>query len=96
MRIAKLAFLFFGLLSLFLFCFLAWLIHHRGYLFKDDDPLGYYVYVRSLVHDGDLDFRNEYDYFRKRGASLNFSLNRPNPVTGRADNQYTAGFPFWS
>lgn len=78
---------------LVLFLMVASMLHHRGFLFEDDDPLGYYVYAHSAVQDHDLDLRNQYEYFRSKGSSLNFSFNRLNPRTGRADNQYTVGFP---
>ena len=50
------------------------------------DGVGYYVYVRSLIMDGDLDFSDEYSALIP-GSDL---ANRRTP-TGRVANQYAVG-----
>jgi hypothetical protein len=56
------------------------------------DGVHYYVYLRSLVHDGDLDFTNEYEEFNRAttdpGKQINTTLRTP---TGRALNMFAAG-----
>jgi hypothetical protein len=49
------------------------------------DGIGYYVYVRSLVLDGDLDFANEYRHYGVSGP-----LAGPT-VTGHMANKYAIG-----
>jgi hypothetical protein len=49
------------------------------------DGVGYYVYVRSLVIDHDLDFRDEYAYYQRA-----FKMPGPTPI-GRAGNKYAVG-----
>jgi hypothetical protein len=88
-----LLFLIAGLPSIVGFLTVAWLLAPRGFLFEDDDPLAYYLYLRSAVHDGDIDFTNDYQFFQKRGAKLDFAFHRRHPLTGKYDNQYTVGTP---
>lgn len=75
------------------FAAFASILHRRGVIFDRDDPVCYYVYLRSLVHDGDLDFTNDYDLFRQPDGTLNRNFQRIDPVTGRPDNNYTIGLP---
>jgi hypothetical protein len=49
------------------------------------DGIYYYVYARSLVVDRDLDFTNEYAYFRLPASAW------PRTATGMAPNQYAIG-----
>ena len=51
-------------------------------LISSDGP-GYYVYLRSLVFDGDLDFRNEYGHFDR-------AVEQTTP-TGLLPNQWSVG-----
>jgi hypothetical protein len=51
-------------------------------LITSDGP-GYYAYLRSLVFDGDLDFRNEYRHF-------DFPVGKITP-TGLVPNQWSIG-----
>ena len=49
--------------------------------------------MASLVHDGDLDFTNDYAFFRQPDGSPPANFDRRDPVTGRPDNIYTVGVP---
>jgi hypothetical protein len=71
----------------------AYLLHPQGIIFKADDPLGYYLYLRSLVHDHDLDFSNELQYFRPMGRSIGYGVGEWNPITQKYVTIYTIGFP---
>ena len=75
------------------FAAFAWLQHSRGAVFNSGDPIGYYVYLRSLVHDGDLDFTNDYAFFQPSIEIPGMNMGRTDPVTGRPDNNYTIGLP---
>ena len=75
------------------FCAVAYLLRDRVAIFDRDDPLGYYLYCRSLLHDGDLNFQNEFQYFRNQGSPLGVTLGDPDPVTKLPNNYYTIGFP---
>lgn len=75
------------------FAGVASLLAPRGVLFDRDDPLGYYVYLRSAAQDQDLDFANEFAYFRQRVADLGVNLGAISANTGRLDNNHTIGFP---
>src|SRR5262245_61280860 len=75
----------------FLFC--AYLVRHRGAIFKENDPLGYYLYVHSIVHDRDIDFSNELQFVKNDGSWLVGCVGLLNPKTNRYTNQYTIGFP---
>lgn len=65
------------------------------------DEVQYYAYLRSLYFDGDLDFRNEYEYFAEQGrrfgdeavanALLREDANNPNPTTGLLRNVAPVG-----
>ena len=67
------------------------LLRSRGNVFNADDPVFYYSYLRSAVHDGDLNLSNDYALcFR---GSLRPSAYAIDPVTGQVDNNYTVGFP---
>lgn len=67
------------------------------------DEVQYYVYLRSLYFDGDLDFRNEYEHFAAIGqqhndpaiynALLRFHADDPptNPATGLLRNVAPVG-----
>src|SRR5262245_20972147 len=49
------------------------------------DGVGYYVYARSLAIDHDLDFTNEYAYYRR-------AFNDPGRTSiGRPANKYAVG-----
>jgi hypothetical protein len=50
------------------------------------DGVGYYVYVRSLVFDGDLDFTNEYSRLLPK-----FDPGSPTTITGLRPNQFAIG-----
>jgi hypothetical protein len=57
------------------------------------DGIYYYVHLRSLVHDGDLDFTNEYDEFNQANTIdptklINTTIRTP---TGLAYNMFAAG-----
>jgi hypothetical protein len=69
------------------------LLHHTGTVFHTDDAVGYYVYLRSIVHDGDLDFTNDYRFFGITDGAPGSNLGHRDPVTGRPNNNYTVGFP---
>lgn len=77
----------FGTLFLFsLLCFLALLLAPRvdGQIIGSDGTY-YYVYVRSLVIDHDLNFSNEYAYYHLSAATA------PATPTGRVPNKYAIG-----
>ncbi len=61
------------------------------------DGVGHYVYLRSILLDGDLDFANDYaafDLLRPQGPSQ-LETHR-DPETGRAVNRYGVGTAlFW-
>ncbi len=53
------------------------------------DSVEYYVYLRSIVIDGDLDFTNEYTYFdtlNPRSGIAGALLDKTDPITGRPIN----------
>jgi len=52
------------------------------------DPVGYYVYLPSLIFDRDLDFADEYEYFRGIGYVAPDQELTP---TGRMPNPYPIG-----
>jgi hypothetical protein len=56
------------------------------------DGVHYYVYLRSLVHDGDLDFTNEYGQFNRAitDATKQININVRTP-TGLVLNQFSIG-----
>jgi hypothetical protein len=88
---AKYVFILIFLLSSLIFATCVFLLHPRGFLFDRDDPLGYYVYLRSAFEDHDLNFTNEYEYFQSHGSPLGANLGSINPITGKPDNNYTIG-----
>jgi hypothetical protein len=90
---SKIVFTLIGLISVSGFLFCTFLVRHRGAIFKEGDPLGYYLYARSIVHDGDIDFSNELSFFKKPGTQLVGGIGLFNPRTQRYTNQYTIGFP---
>jgi hypothetical protein len=59
------------------------------------DGIGYYVWLRSAVIDGDLDFRNEYAHFNALKAAVSGLEERPTSLsptpTGLAHNNFAAG-----
>jgi len=69
------------------------LLRSRGTVFNSGDPIGYYVYLRSLVHDRDLDFTNDYALFQPSEEIPGANLGRIDAATGRPDNNYTVGLP---
>lgn len=83
--------------ALLAFCLL--LMLGRFYLTQSllgGDGVFYYANLRSLVVDGDLNFRNEYEHFHSETSG--FTGNRkiaeippPHPVTGRLPNRYPIG-----
>lgn len=89
----KIVFILIGLISVSGFLGCAFLVHHRGAIFKESDPLGYYVYAHSLVHDGDIDFSNELRAFYKNDTRLVCGVGVFNEKTKRYTNQYTIGTP---
>jgi hypothetical protein len=48
------------------------------------DPMYYFSYVRSILIDGDLNLKNEYEYFK---------IKEPLSPTGLPVNKYPIGFP---
>ena len=62
-------------------------------MFNSGDPIGYYVYLRSLVHDRDLEFTDDYALFQPSEDIPGPNLGRINGATGRPDNNYTVGLP---
>jgi hypothetical protein len=75
-----------GLFLLALLCYLALIPVPRsdGQLIGSDG-VGYYVYLRSLLFDGNLDFTNEYAYYRD-------ALHAPGTTpTGLPANKYAIG-----
>ncbi|MCI0445607.1 glycosyltransferase family 39 protein [bacterium] len=90
---AKIVFTLICLISISGFLLCASLVRHRGAIFKENDPLGYYVYARSIVHDGDIDFSNELHFFNKTNTRFVSGVGVFNERTGRYTNQYTIGFP---
>lgn len=91
--LSKIIFVLITLISVSGFLFCASLVRNRGAIFKESDPLGYYLYARSIVHDGDIDFSNELSFFKKPGTQLVGGIGLFNPKTQRYTNQYTIGFP---
>jgi hypothetical protein len=71
----------------------AWLLRSRGSVFNSGDPIGYYVYLRSLTHDGDIDFTNDYAFFQPSDEIPGPNLGRIDSITGLPDNNYTIGLP---
>lgn len=69
------------------------MLRSRGTVFNKGDPIGYYVYLRSLVHDGDLDFTDDYTLFQPSEDIPGPNLGRIDATTGRLDNNYTVGLP---
>src|SRR5688500_3190536 len=62
---------------------LAWVVAGLGNPeFRADSP-GYFAYIRSLVFDGDLDFRNEWEHWGLKAL--------PTTATGRMANPYPIG-----
>jgi len=53
------------------------------------DGVGYYVYVRSLIIDKDLDLSNEYKYYEQIFPEINYAVDEQ----GRYSNQYWIGTP---
>lgn len=90
---AKIVFTLISFISISGFLFCAFLVRHRGAIFRESDPLGYYLYAHSLVHDGDIDFSNELLIFKNRDTFLVSGVGVFNPKTQRYTNQYTIGFP---
>jgi len=61
------------------------------------DPVGYYVYLPSLIFDRDLDFANDYDHFLGIGY---VNPDQERTPTGKVPNHYPIGvavlwFPFF-
>lgn len=77
-----------GLLALTVLMFVGLLFAPRadGQLIGSDG-VGYYIYLRSFMLDGDLDFHNEYAYFLKSGAIKTIPLTSD----GTAANKYALG-----
>ncbi len=90
---AKLVFSLVTLISATGFFVCAFLVRHRGAIFKENDPVGYYVYARSIVHDRDIDFSNELRFFKKTGMPIGSGVGVFDTHTKRFTNQYTVGFP---
>jgi hypothetical protein len=89
----KIVFTLITLISVSGFLYCAFLVRHRGAIFKENDPLGYYLYARSIVHDGDIDFSNELQFFKKNDTPFVCGVGVFNPITNRYTNQYSIGFP---
>lgn len=78
---------------LFVLCVLVFLVMipmpRKSNMLIGADGISYYMYVRSLVIDGDLNFANEYDYFVPRTTAwLPPRLTTP---TGKTSNLYAVG-----
>lgn len=75
-----------GLFLLSLLCYLALIPAPRvdGELIGSDG-IGYYVYLRSVIIDHDLDLANEFDHYRAATKEQGLS------PTGRAANKYPVG-----
>jgi hypothetical protein len=69
-------------------CF-AEVVRGRGKVFEADDPVGYYVYLRSSVHDHDLDFRNDFALCLGQTADSSGATES----AGKPDNNFTVGMP---
>ena len=52
------------------------------------DPIGYYVYLPSLIFDHDLDFADEYAHFQGIGDA---SPDQPRTATGKMPNPFAIG-----
>jgi len=52
------------------------------------DPIGYYVYLPSLIFDHDLDFADEYAHFQGVGDA---SPDQPRTATGKMPNPFAIG-----
>ena len=66
---------------------------------RGNDGVGHYVYLASLLRDGDLDFTNDYARFDalKQYPFVKFSQLKRSPATGRPSNRYGIGAScFWS
>jgi hypothetical protein len=73
-------------------CF-AEVIRGRGKIFEADDPVGYYVYLRSAVHDHDLDFRNDFALCLGQTEKSAGRTGNSASDTGKPDNNFTVGMP---
>jgi hypothetical protein len=89
----KIVFILISLISISGFLLCAFLVRHRGAIFKENDPVGYYIYDRSIAHDGDIDFSNELQLFKNSNKKLVSGVGVFNEKTKRYTNQYTIGFP---
>jgi hypothetical protein len=89
----KIVFILISLISVSGFLGCAFLLRHRDAIFNESDPLGYYVYARSIIHDGDIDFSNELQFFKKGEKGVINGVGIFNEKTKRYTNQYTIGFP---
>ena len=90
---AKIVFTLICLISISGFLFCSSLVRHRGAIFTENDQFGYYVYAHSIVYDGDIDFSNEIQFFKKTDDRFVCGIGVFNEKTGRYTNQYTIGFP---
>lgn len=65
---------------------------------RGNDGPGHYVYLRSILIDGDIDFSDEYrDLDLARAESWRFSDARIHPATGLPANRYGVGAAiFWA
>jgi hypothetical protein len=60
------------------------------------DAVYYYSSIRSLVIDGDLDFKNEYEHFHRESSTFTKNRKIPeiplaSPITGKLPNRYPIG-----
>ncbi len=75
-------------------------IRHDHGLLIHSDGFYYYAYGRSLLYDGDLDFSNEYDFYRSvqerktLGDGYGFDENRLTR-TGMSPNPWAVGMAFF-
>lgn len=60
------------------------------------DGVYYYINIKSILLDGDLDFKNDYEYFHNKispftGNRKIPSIPNPDPTTNRLPNKYPIG-----
>ena len=60
-----------------------------------NDGVGYFVYLRSLVFDGDLDFSNEYQHYSNEYRIVGYSPVTQRPVNGVPPGTALLWSPFY-
>jgi hypothetical protein len=64
----------------------------RGRYITSYDGIGYFVWLRSPLMDGDFDFSNDFKLYNPDGKAP--APDVPYDKTGKTQNQYSAGMPF--